>query len=445
MKVQFSQSIDFNQMLVFSVFGHLLLLTVVLFLPKPAFSAKVVVPAFMVNLVSEPTGFKSAAVQRSQSSARVKKPRAKQSDKKSPALKKTTAPKSSEVKKVSAVKTPKPNGILEKVNELETKMPLATPPREKIVEELDQLARLEKPKHKPLATQPIKEKPLGEETFRELETLKNKLEILKNKKVNEIEATVSVSPPQDFLKGFDDPKMEESFFKTFQEPSLLKPQEPVLEKKQAEKPKDPKMDLVKELQKESQKLDKQDASPVSEVGTQEPGPRESMEKGSESFDSAKEKFGALRVPETIRVEISSAKLDFSSFQSKLRSSPGSSQATAESGAGDSYVSAKKEGTPGADIKALYGGRVGKKIHKNWREPLAQEHNRETRETTVVFLIFRHGNIDKPFIKKSSGVEALDTLAVRAVLDSVPFPEFPQELKAPPLRIEMYFKYVPKDE
>ncbi len=421
MKVLFSRSIDFNQMLVFSVFGHLLLLTVVLFLPKPGFSAKVVVPAFMVSLVSEPTGFKSAAVQRSQSSARVKKPRAKQFDKKSPALKKTTAPKSSEVKKVSAVKTPKPNGILEKLNELETKMPLATPPGGKIVEELDQLARLEKPKYKPLAAKPIKKKPLGEETFRELE-------ILKNKKVDEIKAVVPVLLHNDILEDFEELKEEESLPR------------PPLEKKQAEKPKGPEVDLLKELQQ----LAKQDVSPVSEVGTQEePGPRESMEKGSESFDSAMEKFGDLRVePETIRVEISSARLDSSSFESELRNLPRSSWATAESGAGDSYVFAKKEGTPGADIQSLYVGMVQKRINKKWREPLAQEHNRET---IVVFFIFRHGNIDKPFIKKSSGVEALDTLAVRAVLDSVPFPEFPQELKAPNLRIELYFKYVPKDE
>ena len=61
MKVQFFQSFDFNQMLVFSVFWHLLILTVVLFLPKPTFPENTVVPAFMVNLVSEPTGYKVIA------------------------------------------------------------------------------------------------------------------------------------------------------------------------------------------------------------------------------------------------------------------------------------------------------------------------------------------------------------------------------------------------
>lgn len=417
MKAQFFQSIDFNQMLVFSVFGHLLLLTVALFLPKPDFSTKVVVPpAFMVNLVSEPTGFKSAAVQqRSQSS------------KKSPTLKKTTAPKSSEVKKVSAVRTPRLNGILEKLNELETKMALAIPPGEKMVEELDQLARLEKPKHEPLTTKPIKKKPLSEETFRELE-------ILKNKKFNEIKAVAPVLLYNNILEDFEElKKVEEN------------PPPPALEKKQGEKPKDPGVDWLKKLQqlKELQQLAKLGGSPVPEVGTKEPGSQESIEKSSESFDSVMEKFGALSVEsKAIRVEISRARFGSSSFQSKLRSLPGSSRATTESGEGDSYVSAKKEGTPGADIKVLYAGMVKERILKNWREPLAQEHNREA---IVSFLIFRHGNIDKPVIKKSSGVEALDALAVRAILDSVPFPEFRQELKAPNLHLEMYFKYVPKDE
>jgi len=63
---------------------------------------------------------------------------------------------------------------------------------------------------------------------------------------------------------------------------------------------------------------------------------------------------------------------------------------------------------------------------------------------VSFYIFPGGNIDKPIVKKSSGVEALDTLAVRAVLDSAPFPKFPEELKMSNLHVNIYFKYVPKD-
>ena len=74
MKLQVSQSIDFNQMLVFSVFGHLLLLTAVLSLPKPSLPEKVIGPAFMVNLVSKPAGFKSAADKTLDPPAKTKKP-----------------------------------------------------------------------------------------------------------------------------------------------------------------------------------------------------------------------------------------------------------------------------------------------------------------------------------------------------------------------------------
>ena len=123
MKVRFPQSFDFNQMLVFSVFWHLLILTVVLFLPKPTIPEITVVPAFMVSLVSEPTGFKSAAQKRSESLARARNSKARKKGvekktalKKSAKLKETTASKPAEVKKVPTVKTPKSNGILEDLN-----------------------------------------------------------------------------------------------------------------------------------------------------------------------------------------------------------------------------------------------------------------------------------------------------------------------------------------
>jgi len=144
MKVQFPQSFDFNQMLVFSVFWHLLVLTVVLFLPKPTHPENTVVPAFMVSLVSEPTGFKSAAQKRSESLARDRKAKArkkgvekKTAPKKSKKLKKTTASKPAEVKNVPTVKTPKSNGVLEALNKLEGKIALTAP---NVVEELAQVA-----------------------------------------------------------------------------------------------------------------------------------------------------------------------------------------------------------------------------------------------------------------------------------------------------------------
>ncbi len=424
MRVQLSPSIDFNQMLVFSVFGHLLLLTAVLFLPKPSLPDKAVVPAFMVNLVSEPMGSKSAAPKRSKPPVKVEKPKAKKLSQKVPALKKTRVSKPAAVKEV-----PKSKGILAELNKLEAKM--VVPPKKKMVEELDQLARLERPKQKPLASKPIKKKTVTEETFRELEALKNK-------RIDKVKAVAPVPLQEEILKNFEELKMEESLLETPpKEVSVEKQQKPEPEKTVTENPQTPEVDLLKELQQ----LARLDATPVPHVAAVKP--QKSMQKSSESFDSIVEKFGSLSVDsEPVKVEVSSAKLDSTSFQSKLRTLAKTTHTPSESGTGDSYVLTKKEGVPGADMQSLYVGLIQEKIYKNWREPLAEEHNQET---VVSFFIFPRGNVDKPFVKKSSGVEALDTLAVRAVLDSVPFPEFPQELKMSNLHINIYFKYVPKDK
>ena len=421
MRVQFSPSIDFNQMLVFSVFWHLLLLTVVLFLPKPSLTDTAVVPAFMVNLVSEPMGSTAPKPKRSKPSVKVEKSKIKKLSQKAPALKRITVSKPTAVKEVSRSK-----GILEELNKLETNKGL--PSKKKMMAELDQLARLEKPK--PLASKPIKKKTVAEETFRELEALRNK-------RIDEIKAVAPVPLQEDILKNFEELKMEESLLEIPQkEVPVEKQQKQEPEKTVTEKPQAPEVDLLKELQQ----LAKLDATPVPEVEAVKPQKRK--QKSSGNFDSIAEKFGSLSVDsEPVKVEVSSAKIDSTSFQSKLRSLPKTTHTPSESGAGDSYVFTEKEGVPGSDIQSLYVGMIQERIYKNWSEPLAEEHNQET---VVSFFIFPHGNVDKPFVKKSSGVEALDTLAVRAVLDSVPFPEFPQELKMSNLHINIYFKYVPKN-
>jgi hypothetical protein len=421
MRVQFAPSIDFNQMLVFSVFWHLLLLTVVLFLPKPSLLDTVVVPAFMVNLVSEPMGSKAPMPKRSKPQVKVEKFKVKKLNQKALALKRTTVSKPTVVKEV-----PTSKGILAELNKLETNM--ALPSKKKMMAELDQLARLEKPKQKPLASKRIKKKTVTEETFRELEALKNK-------RIGDVKAVAPAPLQEDILKDFEDLKVEESLLETQQKGvSVETQQKQESEKVVTEKPQAPELDLLKELKQ----LARLDATPFLEV--EAVNPVKSTQKRSENFDSIAEKFGLLSVDsEPVKVEISRTKLDFTSFQSKLRSLPKTAHSPSESG--DSYVFTEKEGVPGSDIQSLYVGIIQERIYKNWREPLAEEHNQET---VVSFFIFPHGNIDKPFVKKSSRVEALDTLAVRAVLDSIPFPEFPQELKMSNLHINIYFKYVPKD-
>ncbi len=51
MRVEFLPSIDFNQMLVYSTFVHLLFLTWLMFLPDPKTQEQIVVPTFRLDLI----------------------------------------------------------------------------------------------------------------------------------------------------------------------------------------------------------------------------------------------------------------------------------------------------------------------------------------------------------------------------------------------------------
>ncbi|MBT5867996.1 MAG: TonB family protein [Nitrospinaceae bacterium] len=433
MKVQLSQSVDYNQTLVFSVFGHLLILTAVLFLPKPVIPEKAIVPAFMVNLVSEPSGYKSPAPKRAKPPVETEKPKATKKAvvkkdapvkpaQQSPVLKKSVT-KPVETKKIAVVKAP--NEALEALTRLEAKSSSVVPKNKNLMEQLDQVARLET---KVQAAKPTKPKAIAEKTFRALE-------ILKNKKIKQTKAVTPVPLHEDILEDFEELKAEETL-PEIPEVSQQKRQESVLKKNEANK-----VNLLQELEQLA-KLESEPVLAPKAVIKEDGGTKKTPSKKSSSYDPIIEKLGALSVSsEPITLEVSSAQLQSSRFRSKLRNLSETPQIANPSRAEDPYVVSEKEGVPGADSQSLYVGLVQEKIYKNWREPLAEEHNQET---VVSFYIFPGGNIDKPIVKKSSGVEALDTLAVRAVLDSAPFPKFPEELKMSNLHVNIYFKYVPKD-
>ena len=426
MKIQFSKSMDFNQMLVFSVFGHLVILTIVLFLPKPFNPVKTIVPAFMVNLVEIPSGQKQAVPKKTAQNRKdsvkkikpqVKKPSAKKPLLKSKVVKKKVSPKKS---------PPKPNKILKALKRLDKNAAAVTPLHVKeMIEDLDQLALLELDK-KDFANLKTK-KPFLEETFRELEKLKNKKIDLKSEKKPKV---VSENP----LEDFEELKMEEV---VEQKELTIQPnsnKEKVSEKKG---PVIAKRNLLRELEKlaKLESIIKVDEKRLIE---------ENMEgkKEGEAFDSVLEKFESLSVESSsVKVEVGETEFEESKFQSKLRAPRDSPKKTEPKKDYESYIFSSLQGTPQADIQSLYAGLVQKKINKNWRDPLAERHSKEA---IISFHIYPQGNIDKPFIKQSSGVEILDTLAVRAVHDSVPFPTFPAELKKSNLFLDIYFKYVPKD-
>ena len=89
--------------------------------------------------------------------------------------------------------------------------------------------------------------------------------------------------------------------------------------------------------------------------------------------------------------------------------------------------------------SLYVGRIYKRIYSRWKTPLGQKF----KDVVVSFTIFSKGNIDNPTIRKSAGDKSLDSIAVRAILSSVPFPALPKELHRSNLKINIVFKYVPE--
>ena len=447
MRAEFPKSIDFNQMLVFSVFGHLVILTIALFLPKHLQEAKVVVPSFIVNLVETSSGNKLAAQKKTigdrKAPIRKTNPKAKKTSAAKKAVKKQAVKKQAAKKQVVKKKSPtKPNKILTALKKLDKKTVAVAPiPAKNMFEQLDQLALKEYPKK--TMVKPKRKNHVLEETLRELEQLKDK----------KIDRRQEISPkpmPESLLEDFEEFKMEEVVKQKEnkkQPDSEEKTAKSVIEKR----------NLVRELDKLA-KLKLTDKN----KGQEQIAKVAVEEKESKAYDSVLEKFESLTVESSrVKVEVSDAKLEVSKFQCSMRTLSDSpavevsgaklkaskfqsslraldSPANASSNSVEEpHVSSDREGTLAADIQSLYAGLVQEKIYKNWRDPLAERHSKEA---IISFHIFPKGNIDKPFIKQSSGVEVLDTLAVAAVHDSVPFPPFPKDLKMPSLYFSISFSY-----
>ena len=459
MRAEFPQSMDFNQMFVFSVFGHLVILTIVLFLPKPLQEAKAVVPAFIVSLVETSSGNKLSPQKKTVGDRKTPikkiKPKAKK-----PAAAKRVARKQVARKRVAKKQVvkkkllPKSNKILTALRELDKKTAAVAPiPTKNIFEQLDQLALLEHPQK--TVAKPKRKNLVLEQTLHELEQLKDK-------KIHRRKESSPKPMPESFLEDFKEFKMEE-VVKQKEIKKLPDPNEEKKGEKKAVASVGEKRNLIRELDKLA-KLKLADKN----KGKEQIAKSVIEEKESKAYDSVLEKFASLTVessrvkvevadakleapefqsslrtlPDSSAVEIPGAKLETSDFQSSLRTLSDSPGNASSNSVKEPHVSSDREGTLAADIQSLYAGRVQEKIYKNWRDPLAERHSKEA---IISFHIFPKGNIDKPFIKQSSGVELLDTLAVAAVNDSVPFPPFPKDLKRSNLFLSIYFKYVPKDD
>ena len=393
MRVEFLPSIDFNQMLVYSTFVHLLFLTWVMFLPDPRTQEQIVVPTFRLDLIELSPKAKPASSPKKKV-APIKKPIAKKltRSKLKPKAKQLPPPK-------PIIKKSKPRKkILEDLKSLESNLP-----KQSTLQQLDLLARLTPKAQEKKITSP---KAMQEETFRELE--------------REKEAELPAEPkPEKLLPRVDDIEI------TKKESESIALSEQLV-----------KLDLKKEAQstsslmKELEAIEKKEIHPTDillegEHFEESKSPSAFKDIKGDSLTSVVEKFQELEdSSEEIKIDISQGRVVFKEFKTSIQRSGAPVPET------ESEVSS---------ALSLYVGGVYKRIYSRWKTPLGQKIN----DVVVSFTIFSKGNINNPTIRKSAGDTNLDSIAVRAILNSVPFPALPKELYRSNLKINIVFNYVPE--
>lgn len=370
MRTGFYSSVDHNQMLVVSFILHLLIISVIMFLPKPNVKQKRIMPAFNFEVVEIPS--QRVGVPRKEPKAETVKsapPSEKTVVRESkPAVappEKTAPPQPLKKSEVLRSKAPI-SKIVEELAQLEEK-----PKTHGVINELDQLAKLETPRTPPKQTLTKTQKVEKPKTPAPAE----------NKEIKQ-----EPSKKEDFL--------EKEFDNLAKKPLTL-------EKDAKEKSA---MDLADELKRQML---------LEAVKSQIIKPEATPKQVDLSVVSKPAFNSALR-----KIEIHDSKKTLPEGQKAYQHPHPKSS---------------------SDSLSLYAGAIEEKIYSNWKSPLGAKSN----EVYVSFFLFPKGNVGKPFIEKSSGSEPLDALAVRAILDSEPFPSFPPELKESSLHFTIHFKYIPQ--
>ena len=429
MRVEFLPSIDFNQMLVYSTFAHLLFFTWVMFFPNSKTQEQIIVPTFRLDLIELSPKAKPATSSKAKpaTSSKAKpaasqkaKPTASQKAKPLVPLEKIVAPKTKatvEKIKKSTLKPkkllpPKPiikksktrKKILEDLKFLESKLP-----RKSALQQLDLLASLN-PKTQ---EEKITPKARQEETFRELD----------DKKVGKLFA--KVKPPAE-------PKPEKPLSQVDNVEITEKERELMALSEQLVK-----LDLNKKGQSTGTLLEELEAIAKKEThstdillegeqlisNSKTPSAFKSIK--GESLTSVVKKFQDLEDPsEEIRIDVSKEKAVLKEFKTSIQRN-------------EVLATDAKSESEASSILSLYVGEVYKRIYSKWKTPLGSKFE----DVVVSFTIFSKGNIDVPEIHKSTGDKNLDSIAVRAIIDSVPLPELPKALNRSNLKISIIFKYV----
>ena len=425
MRVEFLPSIDFNQMLVYSTFTHLLFLTWVMFLPDHRTQEQIVVPTFRLDLIelspkeNAPSSKKQQAVP-SASAKKKAEPKAKPIVKKlkrsalKPKAKKSPPPKPI-IKESKARKK-----ILEDLKSFESNSIKRSP-----LEQLDLLARLAP---KVQEEKVIPPKAMQEETFREPE--RKKAAELPAEPEPKVELPAEPEPKVELLV---DPKPGKLLPRVDDIEITAKERELIALSEQLVK-----LDLRKEDQSTSALMTELEAIENKEVHpTDILMDGEQFEKSDsfsafksikgESFNSVVEKFQDLEESsEEIKIDVSQGQMVLKEFKTSIQR-------------GGVPVSETKTEPETSSALSLYVGKVYKRVYSKWKTPLGSKFE----NVTVSFTIFSKGNINSPVIRKSAGDKNLDSIAVSAIIDSVPFPELPEELNRPNLTVNIIFKYVPE--
>ncbi len=438
MRVEFIRSIDFNQMLVYSTFVHLVALTIVMFLPSPRIQKQIVVPTFKLDLIELPSALKSA-------SSPVKKQVVV-----APPVKKRVAAKAKPIAKKlerREIKAPVSRPIAKKLERREIKTPVSKPRakplpspkpvlresenrkkiladldnlgKKSILEELDQVARLE-PKVR--VKKVVPPKPMQEETFKEIE--------------NQRSQELPLEPEQSVV-----PPLVDDFEVDAVERELAKLSEQTLELDSKKRNKTT-SDLLKELEAVETVSALSTDTPEKEKASQSliPDPITKKSEG-DSLQASLDKFEALEdFSQEIKIDISQAQVAVKDFKSGIqRVKPSVSKPDSEPGTKEALAFSAHVGSPPSDALSLYVGKIYKRVYSKWKTPLGSK----AKNVVVAFTIFPRGNIDKPVIREGAGDENLDSIAIRAIFDSAPFPPLPEELHRPNLPVSIVFKYVPE--
>jgi TolA protein len=381
MRTAQSPSIDFNQMLVVSVFFHFFLFTVFMFLPQTQNVVKHIKPAFMVNFVDVPSGpdIQPAPPEKEASVAPL-------------------PPTKPVVEKPKPIPEPKP---IAKPKPISKPKPVPEKPAasKALVSKLDQLAQLEKktvPKKDKALVVP---KPLDDFKSMKMKTAaENKLT---RKKIAKNDLT---------LKELE---FEQLSKKSVSQQSQSNPKKT--------------SNLLKELD-ELEKMNKQAHASLSHA---------KIKKTDTQAAELLKQLESIK-KEKVHIKIDTSKLSsrhsqkFKSGIRNLKMAEIKRRVAAPTASGEM-------GDPAADALSKYVGEVYVKIYKNWKDPLGGGNGK----VQVSFSIFPKGNIAMPKILISSGDPKLDNLAIRAIKNAVPLPPFPKEIKEPNLPLILKFDYVPK--